>query len=81
MSAGKKKEVSQYYAELKRIRKVLGMTQEEFAAVVFKDKNGYRRKQYISDLENGRRAISISEVERIAKSLGCLVMVRFVFIE
>jgi transcriptional regulator with XRE-family HTH domain len=47
-----------------RLRKRLGYSQEQFAY----DSNIDRR--YMSDLENGKRNISIDVIERLAKSLG-----------
>lgn len=46
-----------------RLRKRLGYSQEQFAY----DSNIDRR--YMSDLENGKRNISIDVIERLAKSL------------
>ena len=47
-----------------RLRKHLGLSQEQFAY----DSNIDRR--YLSDLENGKRNVSISVIERISNSLG-----------
>ena len=47
-----------------RLRKRLGYSQEQFAY----DSNIDRR--YMSDLENGKRNISIDVIERLAKTLG-----------
>ena len=47
-----------------RLRKHFGLSQEQFAY----DSNIDRR--YLSDLENGKRNVSISVIERISNSLG-----------
>lgn len=67
--------IPMFCSEVRRIRMSNNMNQEEFAGLLYKDKNGYRRKQYISNLENGRRNLSLMEMERIAKILGCVCVV------
>ena len=47
-----------------RIRKHLGLSQEQFAYDADVD------RRYLSDVENGKRNISISVIERISNSLG-----------
>ena len=45
-------------------REALGLTQEEFA-----DKAGIHRT-YISDIERGKRNVSLINIERVAKALS-----------
>lgn len=52
---------------LKRIRKRMNMTQEELATKM------EISRSYLSDIENGRKNLSIKTVKKLADSLGLSV--------
>jgi transcriptional regulator with XRE-family HTH domain len=54
------------------LRKLKNMTQEELAF------RSHLNKNYICDIENGRRNVSLRAIEKVAKGLGVEMDVLFI---